>query len=62
MLLPFCYSVNTSLCSSDLLWVVMWNRFQKKSMSIGMSSGKDPGDKLNESKTGVKNHQIPFIL
>lgn len=54
--------INTSVCSSDLLWVGMGNCFQKKGMSIGMSSGKGPDDKYNESNTGVKTSQIPFIL
>lgn len=51
MVPPFSHSVNTSVCSSDLLWVVTGNCFQKKGVSIGMSSEKGPDDKCNASNT-----------
>jgi len=59
---PFSHPASTSVCSSDLLWVVVGNCFQRKGVSIGTSSEKTPGDKCNKTNTGAKNSQIPFIL
>lgn len=52
-----------SLCLgfSALLWVVVGSWFWKE-VSINASSGKSPDDRCDETDTGEKNCQIPFIL